>query len=83
MAGPSAAWEESGDALRRRFEFADFSAAFAFMTRVALLAEKHGHHPDWSNSWNTVDIALSTHSAGSTVTDADRQLAAAIDDLAG
>ena len=43
-------------------EFADFSEAFAFMTRVALLAESKGHHPDWSNSWNTVDIALSTHS---------------------
>ena len=53
------------------------------MTRVALLAEKHDHHPDWSNSWNTVTIALSTHAAGSTVTDADRDLAAAIDELLG
>src|SRR5262245_31545725 len=78
MADDLAGWEESGGALRRRFEFADFSAAFAFMTRVALLAEKRGHHPDWSNSWNKVDIALSTHSAGSVVTDADRELAAAI-----
>jgi 4a-hydroxytetrahydrobiopterin dehydratase len=75
------AWEERDGALRRRFEFADFSEAFAFMTRVALLAESRGHHPDWSNSWNTVDIALSTHDAGSTVTDADRDLAAAIDAL--
>ena len=74
-------WVESDGALRRRFQFADFSEAFAFMTRVALLAEAKGHHPDWSNSWNTVDIALSTHSAGSTVTDADRAMAAAIDEL--
>ena len=69
--------------MRRTFEFADFSEAFAFMARVALLAEKRDHHPDWSNSWNKVDIALSTHSAGSTVTDADRDLAAAIDQLLG
>jgi 4a-hydroxytetrahydrobiopterin dehydratase len=79
----SGAWEERDGALRRTFEFADFSEAFAFMARVALLAEKRDHHPDWSNSWNKVDIALSTHSAGSTVTDADRDLAAAIDNLLG
>ena len=79
----SGAWEERDGALRRTFEFADFSEAFAFMARVALLAEKRDHHPDWSNSWNKVDIALSTHSAGSTVTDADRDLAAAIDELLG
>ena len=72
-----------GKAIERTFAFADFSEAFAFMTRVALLAESRNHHPDWSNSWNTVDIALSTHSAGSTVTDADRDLAAAIDGLLG
>ena len=77
------AWVERDGALRRRFQFADFSEAFAFMTRVALLAEAKGHHPDWSNSWNTVDIALSTHSAGGTVTDRDRELAAAIDGLLG
>ena len=77
------AWEEHDGALRRTFEFADFSEAFAFMARVALLAEKRDHHPDWSNSWNKVTIALSTHSAGSTVTDADRDLAAAIDELLG
>jgi 4a-hydroxytetrahydrobiopterin dehydratase len=76
-------WEERDGALRRRFQFRDFSEAFAFMTRVALLAEKHDHHPDWSNSWNTVEIALTTHAAGSTVTDADRRLAAAIDALLG
>jgi len=53
------------------------------MSRVALLAESRGHHPDWSNSWNKVEIALTTHSAGSTVTDNDRDLASAIDDLLG
>lgn len=74
-------WHETPSHLRRRFRFADFSEAFAFMTRVALLAESHGHHPEWSNVWNTVDIALTTHSAGSTVTDKDRALAAAIDAL--
>lgn len=81
MADQPAGWEERDGALHRRFLFADFSAAFAFMTRVALLAESKGHHPDWSNSWNKVDIALSTHSAGGVVTDADRLLAAAIDAL--
>ena len=79
--GSTGSWEERDGALRRRFQFADFSEAFAFMTRVAMLAEARNHHPDWSNSWNTVDITLSTHSAGSTVTDADRELAAAIDEL--
>jgi 4a-hydroxytetrahydrobiopterin dehydratase len=81
MTDATTGWAESGGALRRTFEFADFSEAFAFMTRVALLAEKAGHHPDWSNSWNTVEISLTTHSAGSTVTDNDRNLAAAIDKL--
>jgi 4a-hydroxytetrahydrobiopterin dehydratase len=81
MADDDSGWQERDGALRRRFVFADFSEAFAFMTRVALLAEAKGHHPDWSNSWNKVDIALSTHSAGSVVTDADRALAADIDEL--
>jgi 4a-hydroxytetrahydrobiopterin dehydratase len=79
----SDAWTEHDGALRRDFRFADFSEAFAFMTRVAMLAEQHGHHPDWSNSWGTVRIALSTHDAGGAITDADRRLAAAIDRLLG
>ncbi len=74
-------WEEHDGALHRTFEFADFSEAFAFMTRVAMLAERRGHHPDWSNSWNRVSVSLSTHDAGGVVTDADRVMAAAIDDL--
>lgn len=67
--------------LRRRFRFKNFSEAFGFMARVALLAEAADHHPEWSNVWNTVDISLTTHSEGSTVTERDRSLAAAIDGL--
>lgn len=67
-------WVVSGGALRRDFVFADFTEAFGFMTRVALAAEKLGHHPDWSNSWNSVTVALSTHDAGG-ITDLDFQLA--------
>ncbi|RYZ00415.1 MAG: pterin-4-alpha-carbinolamine dehydratase [Chitinophagaceae bacterium] len=75
-------WEEKDNALYRRFEFRDFSEAFAFMTRVALLAEKQDHHPRWTNVWNTVEVWLNTHSAGNSITDKDRALAAAIDKLA-
>lgn len=74
-------WTESDNKLQRTFEFADFSEAFAFMTRVAMLAEKANHHPDWSNVYNKVSIVLSTHDAGNVVTDADRKLAAKIDAL--
>ena len=72
-------WTEYEGRLEREFVFADFSEAFGFMTRVALLAELAGHHPDWSNSWNRVRISLTTHDAGSVVTHKDRELAAAID----
>lgn len=72
-------WKEEANALQRTFTFRDFSEAFAFMTRVAMLAEKHNHHPEWSNVYNKVEITLRTHSAGNTVTDKDRQLAADID----
>jgi 4a-hydroxytetrahydrobiopterin dehydratase len=74
-------WTEADGRLTRTFTFADFSEAFAFMTRVALLAETHGHHPDWSNSWNRVTIEFTTHDAGNVVTDADRTMAAAVDGL--
>lgn len=72
-------WDES--AIARTFRFKDFGAAFAFMTRVALEAEKADHHPDWSNSWNRVDIALTTHSAGG-LTSRDVDLARIIDSIA-
>ncbi len=74
-------WTENDGGLHRDFEFANFSEALAFMTRVAMLAEKRNHHPDWSNSWNKVSISLTTHDAGNVVTDGDREMAAAIDDL--
>ena len=70
------------DAIRRGFKFADFGEAFAFMTRVALAAETANHHPDWSNVWNRVDIALTTHSAGG-ITRKDLDLAKSIDEIAG
>lgn len=65
----------------KEFQFADFSEAFAFMARVALEAEKQGHHPDWHNVFNKVTIRLSTHDAGDIVTEKDRTLADAIDKL--
>lgn len=68
------------DALRRDFKFADFSEAWAFMTRVALLAEKFDHHPDWSNVWNTVRIELTTHDAGG-LSPTDVRLARAINSI--
>ena len=74
-------WKEENNKLKRIFTFRDFPEAFGFMTKVALIAEKMDHHPDWSNSWNKVTIELSTHSAGSTVTDKDRELAKYIDKL--
>ncbi|MFN7988149.1 MAG: 4a-hydroxytetrahydrobiopterin dehydratase [Thermoanaerobaculia bacterium] len=67
-------WSCSDGALRRDFEFADFSEAFGFMARVALAAEKMDHHPDWSNSWSRVSVALRTHDAGG-VTELDFRLA--------
>lgn len=75
------AWEEKGNTLYRSFKFKDFSEAFAFMTRVALIAEKMNHHPTWKNTYNTLEIWLNTHDKGDTVTDRDRKLAAAIDAL--
>ncbi len=57
-------WTIKSGNLHRSFEFADFNEAFGFMTRAALIAESMGHHPDWSNVWNKVDVELSTHSIG-------------------
>ena len=76
-------WEEKNNQLKRTFEFKTFVEAWGFMNQVALVAEKMDHHPNWSNVYNTVEIALCTHSAGDVVTDKDRLLAATIDDIAG
>ena len=72
-------WSESVSQLTTTITFADFTEAFAFVTRVALEAQARNHHPDIAISWNKVTLALSTHDAGSTVTVKDRELAAAID----
>ena len=74
-------WTEKDNKLYKKFTFKDFPAAFSFMTRVALQAEKMDHHPLWTNSWNTVEIWLSTHDAGDIVTDKDKKLAEKIDGL--
>lgn len=67
-------WQEIDNKLTATFKFKDFVQAFAFMTEVAIYAEKQNHHPNWSNVWNTVEIALSTHDEGNIVTDKDRKL---------
>ena len=76
-------WQETNNKLYKKFQFSDFSEAFAFMTRVALEAEKMNHHPEWKNVWNTVEVWLSTHDAGDIVTDKDKKLAGKIDSLFG
>ena len=73
-------YDAAAGAIGRAFKFRDFSEAFAFMSRVALAAEKAGHHPDWSNSYSTVTISLSTHDAGG-LSDRDITLARTIDRL--
>ena len=75
-------WIEENNCLKKIFKFKDFTEAFGFMTKVALLAEKADHHPFWTNVYNVVSIELSTHDAGDVVTDKDRKLAKAIDQLA-
>jgi 4a-hydroxytetrahydrobiopterin dehydratase len=74
-------WEEKKNQLYRSFEFKNFREAFAFMTKVALVAEKMDHHPNWTNVYNKVDIYLSTHDAGDVITEKDHKLAKAIDGL--
>lgn len=74
-------WAEEDHKLKKTFEFKDFTEAFAFMVRVAFLAESQGHHPNWSNVYNKVVIELTTHDQGNIVTDKDRALANAIDGL--
>ncbi len=72
-------WTEKDNKLSRSFTFNNFVDAFSFMTRVAMIAEKMDHHPTWSNTYNKVDVHLSTHDAGDTITDLDRKLAGLID----
>jgi 4a-hydroxytetrahydrobiopterin dehydratase len=72
-------WLEKDNTLQRTFRFHDFVEAWAFMTEVAFHVEKLGHHPNWSNVWNTVEVKLTTHDAGNKVTAKDHELAAAID----
>jgi len=72
-------WTEEDNRMKKTFVFKDFQEAFAFMTRVAFLAEAQNHHPNWSNVYNKVNIELTTHDAGNVVTDKDRKLAQAID----
>ena len=82
LAGSLPGWSlaDSREAIARGFQFRDFSEAWGFMNRVALLAESQGHHQDWSNVWNRVRIELSTHDAGG-LTDNDVKLARAINAL--
>lgn len=74
-------WKEENNQLSKTFIFKDFVEAFSFMTKVAFLAEKMAHHPEWTNVYNKVIIKLNTHDAGNIVTDKDHKLAAAIDKL--
>ncbi|MCM3877326.1 MAG: 4a-hydroxytetrahydrobiopterin dehydratase [Thermoanaerobaculia bacterium] len=75
-------WTRTKGKLHRTFTFADFSEAFAFMTRAALAAEKLDHHPDWSNAWNKVRVDLMTHDAGG-ITELDLRLASEMNRIAG
>ena len=74
-------WTAENNTLYQKFSFKNFSEAFAFMTRVAIEAEKMNHHPRWTNVWNTVEIWLNTHDAGDIVTEKDHKLAKKIDGL--
>lgn len=74
-------WQEADNKLYKKFQFKNFSEAFAFMTRVAMEAEKMDHHPLWTNVYNSVEIWLSTHDAGDVVTEKDKKLSQKIDAL--
>ncbi len=76
-------WIEKGNRLTKTFEFKDFVEAFGFMTKVAIVAEKLNHHPNWSNIYNTVSFELNTHDAGDIITEKDHELALEIDALIG
>jgi len=74
-------WKEENNTLKRTLEFKDFTEAFGFMAKVAIVAEKMGHHPNWSNVYNKVSFELTTHDKGNTITEKDRKLAKEIDKL--
>jgi len=74
-------WKEEDNKLKRSFTFGDFKEAFAFMTKVAAEVDKMDHHPFWTNTYNKVSIELNTHDAGDIVTEKDRKLATAIDQI--
>ena len=74
-------WQEENNSLYRKFQFKDFKEAFAFLTKVAMIAETVNHHPTIKNTWNTVELWLSTHDAGNIVTEKDHQLAKMIDEV--
>ena len=74
-------WKEIDNRLQAEFIFKDFTQAWAFMSEVAIHAEKQGHHPNWSNVYNRVTIHLTTHDAGNIVTEKDRKLSSTIDNL--
>jgi 4a-hydroxytetrahydrobiopterin dehydratase len=84
MAARVPGWQttDGRDAIQKTFKFKDFNAAFGFMTRAALIAEKMDHHPEWLNVWNRVEVTLSTHDAGG-LTELDLKLAEAMDRIAG
>ena len=74
-------WTTANNTLYQKFKFQNFIEAWAFMSKVALLAEKENHHPEWKNVYNTVEIWLTTHDEGNTITKKDETLAKAIDEL--
>ena len=74
-------WIEEDNSLKRSFKFKNFIEAWSFMTKVAMVAEKMDHHPEWSNVYNKVNITLTTHDQGNTITDKDRELARKINEL--
>lgn len=74
-------WQAKDNKLYRKFEFKDFKQAFDFMTGVAKVADEMNHHPTWTNTYNKVEVWLSTHSEADKVTDKDRMLATAIDEI--
>lgn len=74
-------WKEENNTLTQSFKFKDFVEAWSFMTKVAMMAEKMNHHPEWNNVYNKVNITLTTHDEGNSITSKDRELAKKIDEI--